>query len=128
MEGPGEVWRAERLVIPRQQPLHGRPPRPAGAVRTGGGSGRFLDCVFYGQPGVFVSHDVLDSFAGDPRATHPHFAYTSQSAPQALHNVGRLAWGSGPPGDKPNCTGLDVIVVRDDKIATLYVFLDSEPS
>jgi hypothetical protein len=25
-------------------------------------------------------------------------------------------------------TGLDVIIVRDDKIAALYVFLDSMPS
>jgi len=49
-------------------------------------------------------------------------------APQALHNAGRLAWGSGPRGEKPNYTGLDVIIVRDDKIAALYVFLDSMPS
>jgi hypothetical protein len=27
-----------------------------------------------------------------------------------------------------NYTGLDVIIVRDEKIATLYVFLDSVPS
>ena len=48
--------------------------------------------------------------------------------PQALHNAGRLAWGSGPRGEKPDYTGLDVIIVRDDKIAALYVFLDSMPS
>jgi hypothetical protein len=28
----------------------------------------------------------------------------------------------------PDYTGLDVIIVRDDKIAALYVFLDSMPS
>ena len=47
---------------------------------------------------------------------------------QALHNAGRLAWGSGPRGEKPDYTGLDVIIVRGDKIAALYVFLDSMPS
>ncbi len=51
---------------------------------------------------------------------------------QALHNAGRLAWESGPRGEKPDSTGLDVIIVRDDKIAALYmfldVFLDSMPS
>ncbi len=31
-------------------------------------------------------------------------------------------------GEKPDYTGLDVIIVRDDKIAALYVFLDSMPS
>jgi SnoaL-like domain len=86
------------------------------------------DCVLYVPPGVFVGHDALDKFAGDLRATHPHFAYTPFGAPQALHNAGRLAWGSGPRGEKPEYTGLDVIIVRDDKIAALYVFIDSMPS
>ena len=85
------------------------------------------DCVLYVPP-VFVGHDALDKFAGDLRATHPHFVYTPHGEPQALHNAGRLAWGSGPRGEKPDYTGLDVIIVRDDKIAALYVFLDSMPS
>jgi SnoaL-like domain len=86
------------------------------------------DCVLYVRPGVFVGHDALDKFAGDLRATHPHFAYTPHGEPQALHNAGRLAWGSGPRGEKSDYTGVDVIIVRDGKIAALYVFLDSMPS
>lgn len=86
------------------------------------------DCVLYVPPGVFVGHEALDKFAGDLRAAHPHFAYTPRGAPQSLHNAGRLAWGSGPPGKHPDYTGLDVIIVRNGKIAALYVFLDSEPS
>src|SRR4029077_5328615 len=82
------------------------------------------DCVLYVPPGVFVGHDALDKFAGDLRATHPHFAYTPHGEPQAVHNAGRLAWGSGPRGEKPDYTGLDGIIVRGDKIAALYVFLD----
>jgi hypothetical protein len=53
-------------------------------------------------------------------------AYTPHGAPQALHNAGRLAWGSGPRGKKPDYTGEDVIIVRDGKIAALYGFLDSK--
>jgi SnoaL-like domain len=83
------------------------------------------DCVLYVPPGVFVGHEALDRFAGELRATHPDFVYTPRSDPQALHNAGRLAWGSGPSGEKPSYTGCDVIIVRDDKIAALYVFLDS---
>ena len=86
------------------------------------------DCVLYAPPGRFVGHATLDKFAGDLRATHPHFVYTPQGKPQALHNAGRLAWGSGPPDEAPDYTGLDVIIVRDGKIAALYVFLDSVPS
>jgi hypothetical protein len=86
------------------------------------------DCILDAPPGVFVGRHALDKFAGDLRATHPHFVYTPHGEPQALHNAGRLAWGSGPRGQAPDYTGLDVIIVRGDKIAALYVFLDSMPS
>ena len=76
--------------------------------------------------GVFVGHDALDKLAGDVRATHPDFVYAPHGAPQALHNAGRLAWGSGPRGEKPVYTGEDVIIVCDGKIAALYGFLDSK--
>ena len=65
--------------------------------------------------GVFVGHDALDKFAGDLRATHPHFVYTPHGEAQALHNGGILAWGSGPKGEAPVYTGLDVVIVRDGK-------------
>jgi SnoaL-like domain len=86
------------------------------------------DCMIYVPPGILVGHDALDKFAGDLRATHPHFAYVPHGAPQALHNAGRLAVGVGPRGEKPDYTGMDVIIARDGKIAALYVFLDSSPS
>ncbi len=84
------------------------------------------DCVLYVPPGILVGHEAIDKFAGDLRATHPHFVYTPQDDAQALHNAGRLAWGSGPRGEPPNYTGLDVVIVRDGKITVLYVFLDPE--
>jgi SnoaL-like domain len=86
------------------------------------------DCVLYVPPGSFVGHDALDKFAGDLRATHPHFVYTPYGAPQVLHNSGRLAWGSGPKGEAAAYTGVDFIIVRDGKIAVLYVYLDSPPT
>jgi hypothetical protein len=61
------------------------------------------DCVLYVPPGTFVGHDALDKFAGDLRATHPHYVYAPHGAPQVLHNSGRLAWGSGPKAKRP-CT------------------------
>jgi hypothetical protein len=82
------------------------------------------DCMLYVPSGVFVGHDALDKFAGDLRETHAHFVYTPRGKPQALHNGGILAWGSGPKDKAPDYTGLDVIIVRDDKIAALYVFLN----
>jgi hypothetical protein len=86
------------------------------------------DCVLYMPPGIIVGREALDRFAGDLRATHPDFSYTPLGEPQALHNAGRLAWGSGPRGEAPEYTGLDVIIVHDGKIAALYAFCDSMPS
>ena len=86
------------------------------------------DCALYVPPGKIVGREALDKFAGDLRATHPHFVYTPRGEPQTLHDAGRLAWGSGPRGGAPEYTGLDVIITRNGRIAALYVFLDSMPS
>jgi len=86
------------------------------------------DCEVYLPPGKFVGLEALDKIAGELRATHPEFVYTPHGEPQALQNTaGLLAWGSGLRGAVPEYTGLDVILVRDGKIAALYVFLDSMP-
>jgi hypothetical protein len=82
------------------------------------------DCILYVPPGVFVGRDALDKFAGDLRATHPQFVYTPHGEAQVLHDAGVLAWGSGPKGEAPNYTGLDLIIVSDERIAKLYVFLN----
>jgi hypothetical protein len=81
-------------------------------------------CVLHVPPGVFVGREALDKFAGDLRATHPHFVYTPHGEAQAVHDGGILAWGSGPKGEAPEYTGLDVIIVREGRIAALYVFLN----
>src|SRR5260370_39906544 len=59
------------------------------------------DCVLCVPPGAFVGHDALDKFAGDLRATHPHYRYTPHGAPPALRNSGRLAWAPGPKRQAP---------------------------
>ena len=82
------------------------------------------DAVLYVPPGIVEGRDAIDAFAGDLRATHPHYVYTPHGPPQVLHNAGRIAWGSGLRDEAPDYTGWDVIIVRDGRIAALYVFLD----
>jgi len=86
------------------------------------------DCTVLLPIGRYVGRAALDQVAGELRASHPGFVYTPHRPPQAVQDGGRLAWGSGPPGEPPRYAGLDVIIVRDGKIAALYVFLDSPPS
>jgi hypothetical protein len=85
------------------------------------------DCTVLLPIGRYVGYAALDQVAGELRATHPNFVYTPHRPPQAVQDGGRLAWGSGPPGEPPRYTGLDVIIVRDGKIAALNVFLDPPP-
>jgi ketosteroid isomerase-like protein len=85
------------------------------------------DAVVHAPPGTVVGHDALDKFAGDLRSTHPDYVYTPSSEPQVLHDSARLVWGSGPSGEPPRYTGEDFILVRNGKIAALYVYLDSPP-
>jgi hypothetical protein len=84
------------------------------------------DCVVHTPDGILVGRDAVDTFAGELRAMHPDFVYTHRGEPAVLHDAGLLAWGSGPKGEPPAYTGLDLIHVRDDKIAVLYVFLNPE--
>ncbi len=81
------------------------------------------DGVLYAPTGPITGHAAIADFAGTLRAMHPDFAYAPGN-PQMLHNAGRLGWGSGPRGEAPAYTGWDFILVRDGRIAALYVFLD----
>jgi SnoaL-like domain len=85
------------------------------------------DAIVHAPPGTIVGRDALDKFAGDLRSTHPDYVYTPSTEPQVLHDSARLAWGSGPKGEPARYTGQDFILVRNGKIAVLYVYLDSPP-
>jgi SnoaL-like domain len=85
------------------------------------------DAVAHAPPGTIVGHGALDKFAGDLRKMHPDYVYTPSGAPRVLHDSARLAWGSGPRGEPPRYTGEDFILVRNGKIAALYIYLDSPP-
>ena len=64
---------------------------------------------------------------GELRASHPSYVYTPHNAPIVVQDGGRVDWGSGPAGEPPRYTGIDIIITRDDKISALYVFLNSPP-
>jgi SnoaL-like domain len=86
------------------------------------------DCVFYDPAsGPHRGRDAIDRVAGAITATHPDFRYQPIAEPEELGNGGRLQWVSGPPGDAPAYAGTDFIIVRDGRIAALYLFFDKLP-
>jgi SnoaL-like domain len=116
----------ETLLLRNLQEVFGEgdPTRRLGAIKE-----LYTDdCAVSSPIGRYVGHAAIDQFAGKLRASHPTFVYTPHRPPQAVQDGGRLAWGSGPPGEPPRYTGLDVIIARGGQIAVLYVFLDSPPA
>ena len=83
------------------------------------------DAVFYEPGAVHRGRDEIDRMAGVIRATRPNFRYTPTAAPQELHNAGRVHCVSGPPEGPPAYAGVDFIIVREGKIAAVYLFFDS---
>jgi hypothetical protein len=87
------------------------------------------DCVFYDPgKGAYRGRDEIDRVAGAIRATHPEFRYRPIGGPEELGNVGRIQWVSGRPGEAPAYAGTDFIIVRDGRIAALYLFFDKLPT
>ena len=84
--------------------------------------------VFYDpKSGVHLGRDVIDRVAGAIKATHPDFQYQQIAEPEELGNGGRVQWVSGRPGEPPAYAGTDFIIVRDGRIAALYLFFDKLP-
>jgi hypothetical protein len=83
------------------------------------------DCVFYDpSKGVYRGRDNIDRIAGEIRVTHPDFRYQPIGEPEEVGDGGRLRWVAGRPGEAPVYAGTDFIIVRDGRIAALYLFFD----
>jgi hypothetical protein len=85
------------------------------------------DAVFYEPKGAFRGHDEIDKIAGIIKARHPDFKYQPLAAPEEVGNIVRVRWVSGTPGKPPEYAGTDIALVRDGKIAAVYLFFDEMP-
>jgi hypothetical protein len=78
--------------------------------------------VFYEPNGAYRGRDEIDRIAGVIKATHPDFQYQPLSPPEEIGDGCQVRWVSGSPGKPPAYAGTDFIVVRDGKIAAVYLF------
>jgi hypothetical protein len=85
------------------------------------------DGVFYEPKGAYRGRDEIDRIAGVIKATHPDFQYQPISPPEEIGDGCRVRWVSGTPGKPPAYAGTDFVIVRDGKIAALYLFFDELP-
>lgn len=83
------------------------------------------DAVFHDpKGGIYRGRDEIDRIAGLIKADHPDFRYQPISPPEEVGDGGRVRWTSGSPGKPPAYAGTDFAIVRDGKIAAIYLFFD----
>jgi len=67
-----------------------------------------------------VNHKV----SGTLNSLPPIFSITQLNPIVINNNVGKLDWGVGPASAPPVATGTDIVIFENDKIKSLYVFLN----
>jgi SnoaL-like domain len=77
------------------------------------------------QSGAHRGRDEIDRVVGAINATHPDFRYQPIAKPEEFGNSGRVRWVAGRPGETPAYAGPDFIIVRDGRIAAVYLFSTS---
>src|ERR1700752_1525688 len=83
------------------------------------------DAVFYDpKGGTYRGRDEIDRIAGVIKATHPDFRYQPIAPTEEMGDGGRVRWVSGGPDKSPAYAGTDFAIVRDGKIAAVYLFFD----
>jgi len=86
------------------------------------------DAVFYDpKGGIFRGRAEIDRIAAELRATHHDSRYQPIGEPEEAGNGGRVRWVEGRPGEAPALAGTDFIIVRDGRIAAIYLFFDKLP-
>jgi len=85
----------------------------------------------WAEDGVFIDHNAryeghsnIDQAASKLVEKFPNFVFTERGELQELNGVGRLDWGFGPAGEEAVITGIDVLVLKGDKIGAVYTFLN----
>lgn len=87
------------------------------------------DAVFHDpRGGTYRGRDETDRVAGAIKADHSDFRHQPISSPEETGDGGRVRWVSGCPGRPPAYAGTDFAIVRDGRIAAVYLFFDDPPN
>ncbi|MBD0256788.1 MAG: nuclear transport factor 2 family protein [Cytophagales bacterium] len=83
------------------------------------------DATFYEVDAVATGYEAVNAIIQSVlEKMPPDFVFHPTKPATENHNVGRLSWGVGPAGGPAVVTGTDVVLFKDGRIQSLYVFLD----
>lgn len=81
------------------------------------------DVVFADPEGSVSGHAALDAKAQGLLDAAPGFVFSADGPVRQAQDLGYLAWHFGPEGGAPVASGMDIALVRDDRIARLWTLL-----
>ena len=78
---------------------------------------------FFDPDEAVTGHAALHAKAQQILEGAPGFVFTPDGDVQVNHDLGYLRWRLGPEGQPPVVRGVDIALVEDGLIATVYTFL-----
>jgi len=84
------------------------------------------DVTFSDPEEVVTGHDALNAKAQRLLDDAPAFSFRLLSPILTNHDLGYLAWGFGPEGGDPVVHGIDIALVQDGLIKSLYTLLQTD--
>jgi SnoaL-like protein len=81
------------------------------------------DVRFIDPEEVVTGHDALDAKAGRLLDESPGFVFSAAGPVMVNHDLGYLPWNFGPDGEPPVVRGIDIALVEDGVIKTIYTLL-----
>ena len=84
----------------------------------------YTDTVVFSDPdGIATGHEALNEKAQKLLEKAPDFVHTAAGPVYETHDLGYLAWHSGPKEQPPVVSGIDIALIREGRIAALYTLL-----
>lgn len=99
---------------------------PPGPARDAAVVAAYADDVLVGEPGgTDHGHAGMQRAISAVQAQAPGATISVRGPVQTAAGMVTYAWGLGTSPDAPVATGRDVLLVEEDRIARLYVVLDT---
>ena len=84
------------------------------------------DCAFYDADGESIGQAAISDRVGRILdGSPPGFAFSLVGPAEVIHDLGRLRWQAGPAGAPPVLSGMDVAILANGKIRTVYTFIEA---
>lgn len=85
------------------------------------------NCTFFESDDQIVGRDGLNAKVEQILKQAPGFVFRLAGRAEVNHDLGRARWHFGPNGAAPVVTGMDVAIFKQERICSLYAFLEKAP-